>query len=102
MQAAYAEYLGKDESGAIAAFLDDPSTSLLQVSLAKSSNGQLQVRLTNTADFPKGCFYQVCVPCRQQQQHRPGSPVLLHAVRCRPPAGPDTTSEQQRPTALCR
>jgi hypothetical protein len=59
MQAAYADYLGKDDSGAIAAFLDGPGTSLLQVSLAKSSTGQLQVRVSNTADFPKGCFYQV-------------------------------------------
>lgn len=58
-QAAYAEYLAKDDSGAIAAFLDDPSTSLLQISLAKSGNGQLQVRLANAAEFPKGCFYQV-------------------------------------------
>lgn len=57
-QAAYADYLAKDDSGAIAAFLDDPSTSLLQVSLAKSV-GQLQVRLANAAEFPKGCFYQV-------------------------------------------
>lgn len=89
-QAAYAEYLGKDDSGAIAAFLDDPRTSLLQVSLAKSSNGQLQVRLTNSADFPKGCFYQVCA-CRQQ--HRPRSSVLLHTLHCSPPAGPRTTPE---------
>jgi hypothetical protein len=58
-QAAYADYLAKDDSGAIAAFLDDPSTSLLQVSLAKSGNGQLQVRLANAAEFPKACFYQV-------------------------------------------
>lgn len=60
LQAAYADYLAKDESGAIAAFLDDPSTSLLQISLAKSGSGQLQVRLSNSANFPKGCFYQVC------------------------------------------
>jgi hypothetical protein len=96
VQAAYAEHLGKDDSGAIAAFLDDPSTSLLQVSLAKSSNGQLQVRLTNSADFPKGCFYQVCVrACRQQQQlARPCYCMLCVAVLqlelTSPPRG-DTT-----------
>jgi len=64
LQAAYADYLAKDDSGAIAAFLDDPSTSLLQISLAKSGSGQLQVRLANSADFPKGCFYQVCSSSR--------------------------------------
>lgn len=64
-QPAYAEYLAKDDSGAIAAFLDDSSTSLLQVSLAKSAgSGQLAVRLANTAAFPKGCFYQVCLLLR--------------------------------------
>jgi hypothetical protein len=31
VQAAYAEYLGRDDSGAIAAFLDDATTNLLQV-----------------------------------------------------------------------
>lgn len=31
LQAAYAEYIAKDDSGAIAAFLDDDSTSILQV-----------------------------------------------------------------------
>ncbi|WIA17572.1 hypothetical protein OEZ85_014399 [Tetradesmus obliquus] len=58
-QAAYAEYLRRDDSGAIAAFLDDATTNLLQVSVAKSANGQLQVRLTNAADFPQACFYQL-------------------------------------------
>lgn len=59
LQAAYADWLAKDDSKAITAFLDDPSIKLLQVSLAKGGDGQLQVRLDNTAGFPKGCFYQV-------------------------------------------
>lgn len=58
-QAAYADHFAKDESGAIAAFLDHPGISLLQVSLAKSASGQLQIRMTTSADFPKGCLYQV-------------------------------------------
>jgi hypothetical protein len=31
----------------------------MQVSIARSSNGQLQARLTNAAGFPQACFYQV-------------------------------------------
>lgn len=34
LQATYADYIGRDDSGAIAAFLDDDSTSILQASLA--------------------------------------------------------------------
>lgn len=53
-------HLAADESGAIAAFLDDATTRLLQVSVAKGgSGGQLQLRLANAADFPPGCSYQV-------------------------------------------
>lgn len=41
LQAAYAEYVGKDDSGAIAAFLDDDGTSILQArcrAMAQSSS----------------------------------------------------------------
>lgn len=39
-QAAYAEYLGRDDSGAISAFLDDATTNLLQVNSAHVTAGR--------------------------------------------------------------
>ncbi len=59
VQEAYAQYIAKDDSGAISAFLDDGGVRMLQAAVAKAANGQVQVRLTNAADFPQGCCYQV-------------------------------------------
>jgi hypothetical protein len=59
LQAAYASYLARDDSGAIAVFLDDPAVSLLQISAARAASGALSVRLSNAPGFPASCFFQV-------------------------------------------
>lgn len=85
LQAAYATHLAKDENGAIAAFLDDPGRRLLQVSVAKAAGGQLQLRLANSADFPQGCFYQVCTPLSQGSSWARLAPAALSLLRLCPP-----------------
>ena len=72
-QDVYAAHLGRDDAGAIAAFLDGASTRVLAASVAVarapggggggsgggSGGGQLQVRLSNSAEWPPGCHYQI-------------------------------------------
>jgi hypothetical protein len=129
LQEVYAQHLGRDDSGAIAAFLDDAGVMTLQVcccsvvlstnlivilvpvnvamavstacssllarseyaqasgflkscvcahanhclcqqaSVAKSPAGQLQIRLSNSTDFPQACYYQVCRLNQQGTQY---------------------------------
>ncbi|GFR50179.1 hypothetical protein Agub_g12346, partial [Astrephomene gubernaculifera] len=54
----YAAYLGQDDSGAIAAFLDS-TNSTLQAAVSGLGTGQLQLKLSNTAEFPDGCEFSV-------------------------------------------
>ncbi|KAG2426397.1 hypothetical protein HYH02_014824 [Chlamydomonas schloesseri] len=54
----YAAYLGQDENGAIAAFLDS-TQSTLQAGVSGLGTGQLQLKLSNAAEFPEGCEFSV-------------------------------------------
>nr|ADI46856.1 DHC1bf [Volvox carteri f. nagariensis] len=54
----YAAYLAQDESGAIGAFLDSPQTTL-QAAVSGLGTGQLQLKLSNSAEFPDACEYSV-------------------------------------------
>nr|BCL66104.1 cytoplasmic dynein 1b heavy chain [Volvox africanus] len=56
----YAAYLGQDDCGAIAAFLDSPQRTL-QAGVSGLGTGQLQLKLSNLAEFPDGCEFSVVV-----------------------------------------
>jgi len=59
LQDAYAAHLARDDSGAIASFLEDATVRVLAASVAQGRGGQLQVRLANSTDFPAGCQHQI-------------------------------------------
>ncbi|GLI62890.1 cytoplasmic dynein 1b heavy chain [Volvox africanus] len=57
-QEEYASYLGQDENGAIAAFLDS-SHATLQAGVSGLGTSQLKLKLSNFAEFPDGCEFSV-------------------------------------------
>nr|BBC28429.1 cytoplasmic dynein 1b heavy chain [Yamagishiella unicocca] len=54
----YAAYLGQDENGSIASFLDS-AQSTLQAGVSGLGTGQLQLKLSNAAEFSEGCEFSV-------------------------------------------
>nr|ADI46936.1 DHC1bm [Volvox carteri f. nagariensis] len=54
----YAAFLGQDEGGAVAAFLDS-SQNTLQAGVSGLGTGHLEMKLSNSAEFPDGCEFSV-------------------------------------------